>query len=603
VYVERWDDLHLVFWGAYSSMGKRDQEVCIAFIKWIEEQGKRYTGIDPDEIVWWVEWIKPMRDRAAGLRRSDLTRSIKFLEYLNIGRAADEFYTQEGCKVFYHYWYDNACHKDAKRIPAPPLPPPKPPPPPPEPPPDNGGYLTDEFELFLFLMARETTDGIKSVYGKAKGYLDYYDRWLSEETWEWQWDMAMQQAQNEFILQDIITPLTNWAGQLSRVIGDVTLLNGIDLVTRVLEKSEADVSDELKTLFGFLDITYQVDKEGNKNIGMTADGLMLNLYNMQVQWLNLEKQLGGIVIGDVTKVLSTDYKLYETTITTILSRLDSIEREIGIVTEEVIIDIDEPIFEAGEGVEFLIPASVWWVKDELKRLADATFDAFDVVIDDLSKPINFLIRHVYDISDEWLGWLKSKLGDVGGSYDLESDTLYQELRSEVNVIIDEVYELSEGWVSILANRLQGYFTTGVGVKGDKGDPGLPGAQGVQGIPGVQGEKGEPGEGVGMAIEDIDSQLKERLVFGAAIVTDNVTGVIDYNIEKIGEMFTRYDLEVKPITEFLTTDMQDTLTMIAESFETPEALIAFILDVPEGQEAATYELMQLLIAETMSRGLE
>ena len=83
----------------------------------------------------------------------------------------------------------------------------------------------------------------------------------------------------------------------------------------------------------------------------------------------------------------------------------------------------------------------------------------------------------------------------------------------------------------------------------------------------------------------------------------MTGVIDYNIEKIGEIFTRYDLEVKPITDFLTADMQESLTGIIAAFDTPEALIAFILDVPEGEEAATYELMQLLIAETMSRGLE
>ena len=82
----------------------------------------------------------------------------------------------------------------------------------------------------------------------------------------------------------------------------------------------------------------------------------------------------------------------------------------------------------------------------------------------------------------------------------------------------------------------------------------------------------------------------------------MTGVIDYNIQKIGEVFTRYDLEVKPITEFLTADMQISLTEIIAAFDTPEALISFILDVPEGQADVTYELMQLLIAQTMERGL-
>jgi len=130
-----------------------------------------------------------------------------------------------------------------------------------------------------------------------------------------------------------------------------------------------------------------------------------------------------------------------------------------------------------------------------------------------------------------------------------------------------------------------------------------GPPGPMGLPGPIGPPGEPGEGIGLTIEEIDTGLKDRLVIGASIVVDNVTSVIDYNTEKIGELFTRYDLEVKPIVDFLTVDMQDTLTGIAEAFETPEALIAFLLDVPEGQESITFDLMQILISQIMERGLE
>ena len=50
-------------------------------------------------------------------------------------------------------------------------------------------------------------------------------------------------------------------------------------------------------------------------------------------------------------------------------------------------------------------------------------------------------------------------------------------------------------------------------------------------------------------------------------------------------------------------MQTTLTGIAEAFETPEALIAFLLDVPEGQENITFDLWQILVTQIMERGLE
>jgi hypothetical protein len=123
-----------------------------------------------------------------------------------------------------------------------------------------------------------------------------------------------------------------------------------------------------------------------------------------------------------------------------------------------------------------------------------------------------------------------------------------------------------------------------------------------GPPGIQGPPGEPGEGIGFNIDEINSGLRDKMTQAAGFVGIGLTGVVDTMIVLYGERFADLQTQITPISEFLTTDMQSTLTTIAEAFETPEALIAFLLDVPEGQEDITYELMQLLIAQTMERGL-
>jgi len=602
VYVERWDDLYEVFWGAWSSMTKRNQEICIVFLEWIEEQGNRYAGIDPDVIDWYIEWIKPQRDQAGGLRRSDLTRSILFMAYLNHVRPADQCYTQAGCLTFNYYWYDNACHKDVKRIPAPPLPPPKPPPPRPEPPdpivedPGIGDFLGIDLDLMIYY----NTDVGYEIAAQADREVDYWNNILGGY-YIWSDIIAAQEAFVDFINY----PLAQIEGALWSVsdwIGDIARLGGQSIVSAIRELQEGveDTSNaQVEGLYKFLEMSWN---PAYNSIAYSTYGLMGNMIAIVDQWEDQGNKLGGLAKTDIERVLTEDYRLYTTTITSILSRLDQIEREIGIVTEEVIIDIDEPIHEGGKGLEYFLPASIGWVKDMIKGLSDAVFDALDVVIDELSEPVNLLLHHVYDISEPWLTALKARLGDVGGEYDLKADPVFQEVAAVAAAAETVITELPSWWVSALAVSLQQYFTDGGGAPGPEGPSGPAGPPGPMGPPGIQGPPGEPGEGVGFNIDEIDRGLKERVVVGAAIVTNNVTGVIDYNIEKIGEIFIRYDQEVKPITEFLTTDMQESLTGIVAAFDTPEALIAFILDVPEGQEDVTYDLMQLLIAQTMERGL-
>jgi len=596
MYVERWIDFINVMYAVTPSLSGSDRENVGTVISWAYSQRPNYTGISQASINYTATWIRTIRDRSTGEMRNDLSRALSFLVLLNTVRPANTFFTEVGCLYFNHYWYSNTCHADPEAIPAPPLPPPPPPPPEPDDPGifDQLEYNTDVLIWFTdqdgYNIAQDIERNYGEWYDKLGGYYEYATILAALSSMSTHIDMALLQVSVNFEL------LETWIGDIRRLEGDSI----IDAIRDLQAGVTTETGAQTKALYRWLEMYYNEDYD---TVSRITGGLMDNLVTIVDQWVDQGEKLGEVSSQDIANILNNVYKIHFDTIDNIYARLNNIEREIGIVTEEVIVDIDKPIFEEGNIVELVIPASVAWVRAELKRLCDAVFDAMDLMIDTFTKPINALLHHVYDISEPWLAALKEKLGDVGGEYDLEADPAFQLIRSEVNVLIDEVYEMSEGWVSILANRLEGYFSTGIGEKGEKGDPGLPGAQGVPGIPGVKGEKGEPGEGAGMAIEDIDSQLKERLVFGAAIVTNNVTGVIDYNIEKIGEIFTRYDLEVKPITEFLTTDMQESLTGIIEAFDTPEALIAFLLDVPEGQEDVTYELMQLLIAQTMERGLE
>ena len=145
-----------------------------------------------------------------------------------------------------------------------------------------------------------------------------------------------------------------------------------------------------------------------------------------------------------------------------------------------------------------------------------------------------------------------------------------------------------------------------GEKGEKGDPGMPGLPGAPGAPGLPGEKGEAGIGLfelEEEIDGIDKALHDRINTEGIEYTHNLTDIVDFTIEKIGEINIRLGEDVQPIVDVMTTEMIESITGIVDAFETPEAIIAFLLNVPEGQEVATYELMQILIAHTFEMGVE
>jgi len=199
--------------------------------------------------------------------------------------------------------------------------------------------------------------------------------------------------------------------------------------------------------------------------------------------------------------------------------------------------------------------------------------------------------------------IKKRLGSVSGTYELAEDELFQETLDLVLKTSQTITELPAWWVQSLAASLESYLTTGGSAPGPAGPQGPGGPPGPMGPIGPIGPASEEGEGIGFNIEAIDTGLKDRIAFGYAesdtLLTETITRIMRRAV-LVGDYI---DLEVKPITDFLTVDMQSTLTEIAEAFETPEALIAFLLDVPEGQENITFDLWQILVTQIMERGLE
>jgi len=106
----------------------------------------------------------------------------------------------------------------------------------------------------------------------------------------------------------------------------------------------------------------------------------------------------------------------------------------------------------------------------------------------------------------------------------------------------------------------------------------------------------------MSIDDINSQLRDKMTMTDGFIGAGITGVVDTMISLYGERFSDLQGQLTPITEFLTSDMQTSLTDLVDAFGTPEALISYLLDVPEGEEEGMLALMQILISQTMERGI-
>ena len=104
------------------------------------------------------------------------------------------------------------------------------------------------------------------------------------------------------------------------------------------------------------------------------------------------------------------------------------------------------------------------------------------------------------------------------------------------------------------------------------------------------------------IHEIDVSLHDRLTSELKPATLTLTGAVDklwYDMNTVNEFVWN---EVKPITDFLTDDMRTSLTDIVEAFGTPEALLSYLVNAPEGQEEPLLDLLQVLLTMAFERGI-
>ena len=563
-------------------------------IKWVLTLNWQTTGINQAEINWIKAWINTLSLRFTGESKADLLRCVKFLGWLNGTIPSNYIDTQKVCELNDYFWWGNGCHS----IPEPGKPAP-PYVPPPEPEPEELEFL-DQINYYTnlnFAYDDLIAEAVKSI---ALAQYSHYANLIGGYS-ELAWILAALDGYSMYLtgITTVVTKkfeiIEDWVGTVSELTGT----NLIEMIENVEGGGSAKMDDAFKSLIGKLGFQLSNDE---KSVSSITDAKWNQITDLVAQWEAANRQLGEVTFEVIQPIMNEQFKLYIGTIDGIKARLNKIENEIGFTTETVSGEIQRPIDEEILPIQNIIPASQAWVIKKLKDGGNIIFDAIQSVTVNLAEAINYTMHHVVDISDPWLERLKERLGDVGGSYDLVADPIFMAASDLLNATADIVTEFPGWWVEELAGYLQQYLSGGAGSVGPMGPAGPMGPRGLPGEPGPIGPAGENGEGIGLTIEAIDTGLKDRLSFGTAIVVDNVTAVIDYNIEKIGELFSRYDLEVKPITDFLTVDMQDMLTEITAAFETPEALIAFLLDVPEGQEDATFDLLQILISQIMEKGL-
>ena len=564
-------------------------------ISWVLTLNWQMQGVNQAQINWCKTWLNTLSIRFTGESKADLLRCVKFLGWVNGTIPYNEIKTQRVCEINQYYWWDNLCRSYPKPadVPPPPYVPPTPPP---------GPELLYDIVWYEDLSFVVTDHIGKGIAGTASKRLDYWEEVIGYPDWIYAWEVAAIEGMSHY-LDDSFCRIERNFLTIRDIIGDVTKLEGktiIDLLGGETAEPNNKTDKLVMEILGTLGL--YINKADN-TIYPATDGVFYNIKEIITAWEDAGKQLGGMNKQALQTELNKTYKLFIGTIDGIKARLDLIEQEIGMVTETVSGDIERPIEEEIKPLQYLLPATQAWVITALTKAGNIIFDAIQSVTSDLANTINYVVHHVVDISDEWLEKLKNRLGSVSGSYDLEADEAFQEVRATANAAETVITELPAWWVSALAISLREYLTTGGGAPGPAGPAGPGGPPGPLGPTGPMGPTGEPGEGIGFNISEIDAGLKDRLSYNESIVANNVTEVIDYSLDRIGWINGKISDEIQPIVDFLTVDMQSTLSGIAEAFETPEALIAFLLDVPEGQEDITFDLWQILITQIMERGIE
>jgi len=140
--------------------------------------------------------------------------------------------------------------------------------------------------------------------------------------------------------------------------------------------------------------------------------------------------------------------------------------------------------------------------------------------------------------------------------------------------VDKISGISREEVTAIVLEVIEGMEIGVGPPGPAGPPGAPGAPGP---PGEVGPPGEAGEGVFELEEEIagiDRALYDRIYTVGIVGIDTATDIIDYTLEKIGEINIRLGEDVQPIVDIMTVEFLESITTLVAAFESPEAIIAF-----------------------------
>lgn len=255
------------------------------------------------------------------------------------------------------------------------------------------------------------------------------------------------------------------------------------------------------------------------------------------------------------------------------NRLQAVEVALG-KTQFWFIDVIIDIW------SFIIGGSIIPIPDITEAMAIITKE-FEAKIDEKIKPVKD------DLFDLALG-ISDFLIEIGGVIEA--------------IVIEKVSEIDFLTAGQLAQVAALIAAAEIGNGGAVGPPGPPGPPGKPGPPGAPGPPGEPG-GIGeVDIYEINRELYDLLYYQDVIVANGITDVIDWMLETFGQRFGDLQEQLLPITEFFTDEMKTDLTSLVDKFESPEAIVNFLIPDSEGQETEVLELMQILIAMTFERGI-
>jgi len=221
----------------------------------------------------------------------------------------------------------------------------------------------------------------------------------------------------------------------------------------------------------------------------------------------------------------------------------------------------------------------------IDQIQDAMITIGEWFIDEIYEITNPIEEDIFDI----FTWIST--------HQMEGDT---DIRDIIIEEIGKIDFLTAGQTATVSDMIDAAI---IGIGGGVGPPGPPGPPGAPGAPGPPGPAGPPGEGNGADINTINRELHDSLYNAGAIVTDSLTGVVDWMLEMYGQRFGDLQDQLTPLTEFFTDETKTALTELVDKFGSPEAIVSFLIPESEGQEGEVLDLMQILIAMTFERGIE